>query len=89
MVYMSRNALMFTRLKQITEIEWLAMEEKARGTKRALLDDHSIAGDTWRKSAYGYMWEILNIKRHPTAKELEDYEAKIALMEDKFIDAVK
>jgi len=90
MFYMSRNALMFTSRKQITEIEWLAMKHKLREIKRALLNEHSIAVDIWRKSACDYMWEILNIKRQPTAKELEDYEAKIALMEDdKSIDAVK
>ena len=89
MVYMSRNALMFTRLKQLSEIQWLAMEEKARESKRALLDEHSIAADTWRKSAYGYMWEDRNIKRQPTVQELEAYNAKIAQMEDPSIDSVK
>ncbi len=35
------------------------------------------------------MWEILNIKRQPTAKKSEDYEAKIAPLEDKSINAIK
>ncbi len=80
---------MFTRLKKLSEIQWLAMEDKARESKRALLDEHSIATDTWRKKAYGYMWEILNIKRQPTIQDLEAHEAKIALMEDTSIDTVK
>ena len=65
------------------------MENRARESKRAILDEHSIAADAWRKSAYGYMWESLKIKRQPTVKELEACEAKIALMEDTSIDTMK
>ena len=48
------------------------MEDRARESKRAYLDEHYIAVDAWRKSAYGFMWEShLKIIRQPTIKELE------------------
>ena len=65
------------------------MEDKARESKRALLDEHSIAANAGKNRGYGYMWESLNIKRQPNAKELEAYAAKIALMVDTSTDAVK
>ena len=80
---------MITRLQHMTEKNWLAMGDKASESKRALLHENSISRESWRQSAYGYMWEVLKIKRQPTASELADYEAKIGPMKDISTDATK
>ena len=89
MRYMARCALVFKRLKQKTENDWLAMESNERERQRALLDDFEMSRDAWRQSAYGFMWEIQNIKRQPSAQELTNSEAKMTLVQDKATNAVK
>jgi hypothetical protein len=86
---MARCALVFKRLKQKTENDWLAMESNERERQRALLDDFEMSKDAWRQSVYGFMWEIQKIKRQPSAHELTNSEAKMTLVEDKARNAVK
>jgi hypothetical protein len=87
--YMARNALMFTRLNQLNENGWLAMNNKERERKRALFNEFNMSTYAGRQSAYGFMWEIQKIKRQPSAKELAEYEANLTQMSDKSTDAIK
>jgi len=86
---MTGCALVFKRMKQKTENDWLAMESNEREQQRAILDNFEMSRDAWKQSAYGSMWENQKIKRQPCAQELTNSEAKMTLVQDKATNAVK
>jgi hypothetical protein len=68
--YISRTAVLFKRLQNMTEEEWLSMSQDSRERKREMLKELKVAAESWKNSPYGYLWIKEGMRRQPTANEI-------------------
>ena len=82
-IYMSRSALLFKRLRNISEDSWGRMGEAERVRKRTLLDDFDAEAEGWRRGPYGAIWDGGTVTRQPKEHELTDFTHRQQLKDPK------
>jgi hypothetical protein len=68
--YISKTAVLFRRLQNMTVEEWLSMSQDSREKKREMLKELKVAAKRWKNSPCGYLWIKEGMRRQHTTDEI-------------------
>ena len=68
--FMSTNARVYKRLKNLTEQDWANMRLADRKRQEALKTEMERSSESWKNSPYGLCWQTQGMRRQPTNEEL-------------------